>query len=68
MVDTDFPDTEMEERLDEGCVLIAGGGPVGLVLATTLSYYGVRSVVLERNDTTTRYESHTNSLLNKRLI
>jgi heterodisulfide reductase subunit A-like polyferredoxin len=42
------------EHLEDGCVLIAGGGPVGLVLATVLSYYGVKSVILERNATTTR--------------
>lgn len=42
------------EVLPQGTILIAGGGPVGLTLATTLAYYGVRSVVLERNETTTR--------------
>jgi hypothetical protein len=42
------------EHLEDGCVLIAGGGPVGLVLATVLSYYGIKSVILERNATTTR--------------
>jgi FAD-dependent monooxygenase len=43
-----------EERLGDDCVLIVGGGPVGLVLATTLAFYGVKSVVLERNETTTK--------------
>lgn len=52
---------DMEERLNKGTVLIAGGGPVGLVLATTLASYGVRSVVLERNETTTRYEPPLNN-------
>lgn len=42
------------EILPQGTVLIAGGGPVGLTLATVLAFYGVRSVVLERNATTTR--------------
>lgn len=42
------------QHLEDGCVLIAGGGPVGLVLATVLSYYGIKSVILERNATTTR--------------
>jgi threonine dehydrogenase-like Zn-dependent dehydrogenase len=42
------------EHLEDGCVLIAGGGPVGLVLATVLSSYGIKSVILERNATTTR--------------
>ena len=42
------------EHVDDGTVLIAGGGPVGLMVATVLAYYGVRSIVLERNDTTTK--------------
>jgi 2-polyprenyl-6-methoxyphenol hydroxylase-like FAD-dependent oxidoreductase len=36
-------------------VLIAGGGPVGMTLALNLARYGVRSVVCERNETTTRH-------------
>jgi FAD-dependent monooxygenase len=47
---------ETAERLDSDAVLIVGGGPAGLTLATTLAYYGVKSVVLERDDTTTRYQ------------
>ncbi|KAI3391326.1 hypothetical protein diail_7517 [Diaporthe ilicicola] len=43
------------EHLAPGVVLIVGGGPVGLVLATTLAHHGVRSVILERNFTTTRW-------------
>lgn len=46
-----------EECLGDDCVLIAGGGPVGLVLATILASYGVKSVLLERNETTTKYNS-----------
>lgn len=42
------------EIIPQGTVLIAGGGPVGLTLATVLAFYGVKSVVLERNETTTR--------------
>jgi FAD binding domain len=42
------------EVLDSDTVLIAGGGPVGLFLATVLAFYGVKSVVAERNDTTTK--------------
>lgn len=49
---------EEVEILPQGTVLIAGGGPVGLTLATVLAFYGVRSVVLERNATTTRYQMH----------
>jgi len=36
-------------------VLIAGGGPVGLMLANVLGSYGVSCVVVERNPTTTRH-------------
>ncbi|KAF2491724.1 FAD-binding domain-containing protein [Lophium mytilinum] len=45
----------MEHTLPEDTVLIAGGGPVGLILATVLSFYGVKSLLLERNDTTTKW-------------
>ncbi|EXJ70410.1 uncharacterized protein A1O5_06478 [Cladophialophora psammophila CBS 110553] len=41
--------------LPKGTVLIAGGGPVGLLLAKVLSHYGTRSVLFERNQTTTRW-------------
>lgn len=43
------------EVVPRGTVLIAGGGPVGMTLATVLAFYGVKSVVLERNETTTRF-------------
>ena len=36
-------------------VLIAGGGPVGLTLSLVLARHGVRSIVAERNPTTTRH-------------
>jgi 2-polyprenyl-6-methoxyphenol hydroxylase-like FAD-dependent oxidoreductase len=36
-------------------VLIAGGGPVGMTLARTLSLFGVRCLLVERNPTTTRH-------------
>jgi 2-polyprenyl-6-methoxyphenol hydroxylase-like FAD-dependent oxidoreductase len=36
-------------------VLIAGGGPTGLVLAAELSRHGVRSVLAERNEHTTLF-------------
>jgi 2-polyprenyl-6-methoxyphenol hydroxylase-like FAD-dependent oxidoreductase len=36
-------------------VLIAGGGPVGMTLALHLAHYGVRSILVERNPTTTRH-------------
>jgi 2-polyprenyl-6-methoxyphenol hydroxylase-like FAD-dependent oxidoreductase len=45
---------EHRERLENDTVLIAGGGPVGLVLATVLASFGVKSVLLERNKSTTR--------------
>jgi FAD-dependent monooxygenase len=42
------------ETLSHDTILIAGGGPVGLLVATVLAHYGVKSVILERNETTTR--------------
>lgn len=42
------------EILPQDCVLIIGGGPVGLCLSVTLAHFGVKSVVVERNETTTR--------------
>lgn len=36
-------------------VLIAGGGPVGMTLARTLALLGVRCLLVERNDSTTRH-------------
>lgn len=36
-------------------VLIAGGGPIGLLLATVLSHHNIYSLVLERNETTTKW-------------
>lgn len=36
-------------------VLIAGGGPTGLVLAAELSRHGIASVLAERNEHTTRF-------------
>ncbi|MEO0369176.1 MAG: FAD-dependent monooxygenase [Pseudomonadota bacterium] len=36
-------------------VLVAGGGPVGLITALELNYQGVDAVLIERNPTTTRH-------------
>ncbi|NHN36518.1 FAD-monooxygenase [Pseudomaricurvus alcaniphilus] len=36
-------------------VLIAGGGPVGLSLSLELASHGIKSILLERNATTTRH-------------
>lgn len=36
-------------------VLIAGGGPVGLMLATVLGRFGIRVMLVERNAATTRH-------------
>jgi FAD-dependent monooxygenase len=44
-----------EEILPSNTVLIAGGGPIGLLLATVLSHHGIQSVLLERNLTTTQW-------------
>ncbi|KAM5356836.1 hypothetical protein ACJ41O_003482 [Fusarium nematophilum] len=43
------------EALPDDSVLIVGAGPVGLLLATTLAYYDIKSIVLERNSTTTKW-------------
>lgn len=42
-------------KMIETPVLIAGGGPVGMTLALNLARYGVRSLLVERNPTTTRH-------------
>ncbi|KAF4950236.1 hypothetical protein FGADI_8324 [Fusarium gaditjirri] len=55
MTDTAAPRHDAVEHLDSETVLIAGGGPVGLLVATVLAHYGVRSVVLERNNDTTKW-------------
>lgn len=36
-------------------ILIAGGGPVGLTLSLELAHQGIKSIVAERNPTTTRH-------------
>lgn len=36
-------------------VFIAGGGPVGMTLALELAHHGVRSILVERNASTTRH-------------
>ncbi|HSD11377.1 MAG TPA: FAD-dependent monooxygenase, partial [Candidatus Binatia bacterium] len=36
-------------------VVIAGGGPIGMTLALELARHGVRSILVERNPTTTRH-------------
>jgi 2-polyprenyl-6-methoxyphenol hydroxylase-like FAD-dependent oxidoreductase len=36
-------------------VLIAGGGPVGLMLATVLGRFGIKAMLVERNSSTTRH-------------
>ena len=36
-------------------VIIAGGGPVGLALALELEHHGVDTILIERNETTTRH-------------
>lgn len=43
------------EVLPPDTVVIAGGGPVGLFLASVLAFFSVKSVLFERNKTTTRF-------------
>lgn len=44
-----------EHILPDDTVVIAGGGPIGLFLARVLSFYGARSILFERNKTTTTW-------------
>lgn len=55
MAQSDGCTSEQHHILPRGTVVIAGGGPVGLILARVLSYHGVKSVLFERNETTTRW-------------
>ena len=45
---------DQNEALLDDTVLIVGGGPVGLLVASVLAFYGVKSLLLERNKTTTK--------------
>lgn len=45
---------DQNETLSDDVVLIVGGGPVGLLVASVLAFYGVKSLLLERNKTTTK--------------
>jgi FAD-dependent monooxygenase len=45
----------VSHALSPDLVVIVGGGPVGLILARVLSYHGVRSLLFERNETTTSW-------------
>lgn len=48
---------ETKEVLADDCVLIFGGGPVGLLTAAVLAFYDIPSIIIERNSNTTRYGS-----------
>ena len=41
--------------MEQTPVLIAGGGPVGLMLALELDYHGIDAILVERNPGTTRH-------------
>jgi len=47
--------SSVERRLPDDTVVIAGGGPVGLILARVLSNHGVKSALFERNESTTTW-------------
>lgn len=42
-------------HLPLGYVVIVGGGPIGLLLVRVLSFYGVNSVLFERNESTSKW-------------
>ncbi|KAF7557157.1 hypothetical protein G7Z17_g938 [Cylindrodendrum hubeiense] len=46
---------EVVHSVGDDSVLILGGGPVGLMTASVLAFYGVKSVVLERNSEPTKW-------------
>jgi FAD-dependent monooxygenase len=47
--------TLLTSNMDVIPVLVAGAGPVGLIAAYTLAHHGVRCMLVERNDSTTRW-------------
>ncbi|KAF5008754.1 hypothetical protein FDECE_4991 [Fusarium decemcellulare] len=47
--------TATSQAAPTGTIVIAGGGPVGLLLARVLSFYRVKSILFERNRTTTSW-------------
>jgi FAD-dependent monooxygenase len=49
------PSERLTHHLPSGYVVIAGGGPIGLLLARVLSFYDVNSVLFERNESTTKW-------------
>ncbi|CZR52473.1 related to phenol 2-monooxygenase [Phialocephala subalpina] len=55
MSSSDPMQRDQNEILSDDTVLIVGGGPVGLLLATVLAFHGVKSLLLERNKTTTKW-------------
>lgn len=44
-----------QQTLPQDTIVIVGGGPVGLILARVLSNHGIRSLLFERNETTTTW-------------
>jgi hypothetical protein len=53
---TELPSTSMTSHTLPGdVVVVVGGGPVGLILARVLSHHGVKSLLFERNETTTSW-------------
>ncbi|CAG9988752.1 unnamed protein product [Clonostachys byssicola] len=59
-MNSDTPITESRptpelHQVPDDTVLIIGGGPVGLMVASVLAYFGVRSIVFERNAEPTRW-------------
>lgn len=53
-METDGTSPGQTLHLSDDTVLISGGGPVGLMVGTVLAHYGVKSIILERNESTTK--------------
>jgi FAD-dependent monooxygenase len=47
--------TDRRHVPDEAAVLVVGAGPVGLITSLQLAKHGIRNVLIERNNDTTKW-------------